>query len=401
MDPATNPYAPGAGTRPPLLAGRDDLVATATLALSRAQSGRHAKSFVAVGLRGVGKTVVLNKVHELAQAQEYHVASLEARDDSSLVNLLVPRLRTILLAMSRSAQAAEAARRGLAVLKNFANALHVQIGEIAIGFDFHEETGIADSGSLETDLPDLLATIGEVARTRNTAVAILIDEIQYLSQEELSAVIMAMHHISQQGLPIVLVAAGLPPILGKMGQSKSCAERLFDFPRIGALNQADACRAIAEPAEAQNIRFTTQALAEIFSVTEGYPYFLQEWGFVTWNLADRSPIERHVVVRANQEAIRRLDESFFRVRLERMSRTERRYMRAMAELGVGPHTSGDIARVYGAKVTTVAPTRSTLISKGMLYNPSYGMTDFTVPLFDQFLRREMPNWHKGEQEDDE
>jgi hypothetical protein len=309
-------------------------------------------------------------------------------------------LRTILLSISRTAQAAEAARRGLAILKNFANALKVQIGDVGLGFDFHEEAGIADSGLLANDLPDLLVTIGEVSSVRKAAVAILIDEIQYLTEDELGALIMAMHHVNQRGLPVVLVAAGLPQILGKMAQSKSYAERLFDFPRIAALKKVDADRAISEPAQAQQIHFTKEALDAIFEVTEGYPYFLQEWGFVTWNLARSSPIEQHVVKRAHQEAIRRLDESFFRMRLERMSPTERRYMRAMAELGIGPHTSGDIAKMYGAKVTTVAPIRSTLISKGMIYSPSYGNTDFTVPLFDQFMRREMPEWAKSKRVDE-
>lgn len=392
MESAKNPYAPGAGTRPPLLAGRDDLVSTATTTLIRAKDGRYAKSFVAVGLRGVGKTVVLNKVNELADAQGYHTAFIEAHDDASFASILVPRLRTILLKISRTAEAAEIARRGLAILKNFASALKVQIGEVEIGLDFREEVGTADSGKLTNDLPELFVTLGEVAKARKTAIALLIDEVQYLSEEELSAAIMAMHQVNQKALPVVLIAAGLPQVLGKMGQSKSYAERLFDFPRVEALGRGDAYRAIREPARVQGVEFSDEALDEIFSVTSGYPYFLQEWGYVTWDLAQSSPISRDVVLGARTEAIRRLDESFFRVRLERMSPTERRYMRAMAELGVGPHTSGDIAKAYDAKVTTIAPVRSSLISKGMIYSPSYGNTDFTVPLFDQFMRREMPQW---------
>jgi hypothetical protein len=375
-----------------LLAGRDDLVSAATITLTRAKNGLHAKSFVAVGLRGVGKTVILNKVHEIADAQGYHTASMEAHDDAALANLLVPRLRTILLKISRMAGAGEFARRGLAVLKNFANALEVQIGDVGIGFDFGEEVGTADSGALTNDLPELFVVLGEVAKARKTAIALLLDEIQYLSEDELSALIMAMHIVSQRALPIVLIAAGLPQVLGKMGQSKSYAERLFDFPRVEALQYDDAIKAISEPARSQGVEFSQDALDEIFDVTEGYPYFLQEWGFVTWNIAESSPISRNVVLNAQDEAIRRLDESFFRVRLERMNPTERRYMRAMAELGVGPHASGEVARMYGAKVTTIAPIRSSLISKGMIYSPSYGSTDFTVPLFDQFMRREMPDW---------
>jgi hypothetical protein len=317
---------------------------------------------------------------------------MEAHDDAALANLLVPRLRTILLKISRMAGAGEFARRGLAVLKNFANALEVQIGDVGIGFDFGEEVGTADSGALTNDLPELFVVLGEVAKARKTAIALLLDEIQYLSEDELSALIMAMHIVSQRALPIVLIAAGLPQVLGKMGQSKSYAERLFDFPRVEALQYDDAIKAISEPARSQGVEFSQDALDEIFDVTEGYPYFLQEWGFVTWNIAESSPISRNVVLNAQDEAIRHLDESFFRVRLKRMNPTERRYMRAMAELGVGPHASGEVARMYGAKVTTIAPIRSSLISKGMIYSPSYGSTDFTVPLFDQFMRREMPDW---------
>jgi len=395
MDAAGNPYSPGAGTRPPLLAGRDDLVTTATLALTRAKAGRHAKSFVAVGLRGVGKTVMLNKIRELAEAQDYHTVSMEAHDDASLANLLVPRLRTVLIKLSRIAEAAEVGRRGLAVLKNFANGLKIQMGEVEVGLDFKDAAGTADSGDLSNDLPELFVILGGVAKSKKTAIVIIIDEIQYLSGEELGALIMSMHQISQHELPIVLIAAGLPQVLGKMGQSKSYAERLFHFPRVEALGHEDALRAIAEPARALGVIFSDEALEEIYQVTAGYPYFLQEWGAVTWDLAESSPISKDVVLSAREEAINRLDESFFRVRLERMNPTERRYMRAMAELGAGPHTSGEIAKMYGAKVTTVAPVRSSLISKGMIYSPSYGNTDFTVPLFDQFMRREMPVFQKS------
>ena len=392
MDAATNPYAPGAGTRPPLLAGRDDLVATATVALTRAKHGRAAKSFVAVGLRGVGKTVILNKVADLAEESGYLVAAIEAYDEATLATMLVPRLRTTLLKLSRVEGAMDIARRGLAVLRNFATGLRVQMGEVELGFDFKETAGVADTGSLANDLPELFVTIGGVARDKGTAIALIIDDVQYLSEEELGALIMAMHQVSQKGLPIVMVAAGLPLVLGKMGQTKSYAERLFDFPPVNALCREDAHAAIAEPALQEGVVFTKGALDEIYGVTEGYPYFLQEWGFVAWSLAQKSPIDRDIILASKGEAVRRLDESFFRVRLDRMTPTERRYMRAMAELGKGPHTSGDIAKAYGAKVTTIAPIRSSLISKGMIFSPSYSNTDFTVPMFDEFMRREMPVW---------
>ena len=390
MDVGSNPYAPGAGTRPPLLAGRDDLVSNATVALARAKKGRHGKSFVAVGLRGVGKTVVLNRVLELAEAEKYQVAYIEAHDNASLASLLVPQLRSIMVRINKMEGAKELGRRSIAILKNFANAVKVNIADIEVGLGFDDEAGVADSGDLANDLPELFTALGQAAADRKTAIAILVDEIQYLEEAEIGALIMAIHRVNQRGLPVVLIAAGLPQILGKMGESKSYAERLFDFPRVEALYKIDAMSAISVPAAAEGVEFTSEALELIYEVTRGYPYFLQEWAYVTWNMAVVSPIEPEVVRAAEGEAIRRLDESFFRVRLERMTPTERRYIQAMGRLGVGPHSSGDIAKRYGATVSTVAPLRANLISKGMVWSPAYGMTDFTVPLFDEFVRREMP-----------
>lgn len=390
MDVGSNPYAPGAGTRPPLLAGRDDLVSNATAALARAKRGRHGKSFVAVGLRGVGKTVVLNRVLELAEAEKYQVAYIEAHDGASLGSLLVPQLRAIMLRISRMEGAKEIGRRGLSVLKNFAKSLNITMGDVEIEIDLGGEAGTADSGDIAMDLPDLLTALGQISLEKKTAIAILIDEIQYLDEREIGALIMSIHRVNQRGLPVVLIAAGLPQILGKMGESKSYAERLFDFPRVEALDKDDAISAVAVPANEEGVEFTNEALNLIYEVTKGYPYFLQEWAYVTWNLAVGSPIDASVVRAAEKEAVRRLDESFFRVRLERMTPTERRYMQAMGRLGIGPHSSGDIAKCYGARVSTVAPLRANLISKGMIWSPAYGMTDFTVPLFDQFIRREMP-----------
>ena len=390
MDVGSNPYAPGAGTRPPLLAGRDDLVSNATVALARAKKGRHGKSFVAVGLRGVGKTVVLNRVLELAEAEKYQVAYIEAHDNASLASLLVPQLRSIMVRISKMEGAKDLARQSIAILKNFAKAVKVNIADIEVGLDFGDEAGVADSGDLANDLPELFTALGQAAADRKTAIAILVDEIQYLEEAEIGALIMAIHRVNQRGLPVVLIAAGLPQILGKMGESKSYAERLFDFPRVEALFKKDAMSAISVPAATEGVEFTSEALELIFEVTKGYPYFLQEWAYVTWNMALDSPIKPDVVRAAEGEAIRRLDESFFRVRLERMTPTERRYIQAMGRLGVGPHSSGDIAKRYGATVSTVAPLRANLISKGMVWSPAYGMTDFTVPLFDEFVRREMP-----------
>ena len=394
MDPRRNPYAPGAGSPPPILAGRDDLVANADLALHRVRNGRHAKSFIAVGLRGVGKTVVLNKVQALADAQGYRSVYIEAHDDMRLANVLVKALRPALIQLDRMAGARDAVERAIGAFRNFASTFKVDI--LGIGVSVTPAEGTADSGDLAADLPELMIAVGEAAASRQTSVALIIDEIQYLAEDELSPLIMAMHRVSSKQLPLVLFGAGLPQVRGQMGDAKSYVERLFDFPAVDALNDVDARLAIAEPARKEGVEFESAALDEIVRVTAGYPYFLQEWGHSVWQHAVTSPITVEVVVESQHHVIQHLDASFFRVRLDRMTQTEKRYMRAMAELGPGSHRSGDIATKYGAKVSSVAPTRSTLIAKGMIYSPTYGETAFTVPLFDEFMRREMPDLPRKE-----
>jgi hypothetical protein len=388
MDPLRNPYAPGAGAPPPLLAGRDDLVAAAELALTRIRDGRPAKSFVSVGLRGVGKTVVLNKVQRLAEDQNYQAAYIEAHDDIQLTSVIVGALRPVLLRLDRMTAANDIVKRGLRTLRSFASTFRVNIGGVDLGIE--PEIGSADSGDLQADLPELFLAVGEAAKARRTAVALIIDEVQYVGERELSALIMSIHRISQRQLPVIFFGAGLPQLRGKMGEAKSYVERLFDFPTVDALSDSDAKRAIAEPARGEGVIFQPDALDEIVKVTQGYPYFLQEWGHVVWLRAQQSPIDKRVIVEAYPDAIRKLDDSFFRVRLDRMTPTEKKYMRAMAELGPGSHRSGDVAREYGALVTSVAPIRASLIAKGMVYSPAHGDTAFTVPLFDDFMRREMP-----------
>lgn len=389
MDPALNPYAPGAGTPPPELTGRGQLLENARIALTRTRNGLATKSFILVGLRGVGKTVLLNRVEDQAREAGYLTSLIEAHEEKSLPALLLPELRRILLGLDRGEQIEATVKRGIRVLKSFTKGLKVALGEVEIGLDIDPETGVADSGDLEADLPALFLAIGEAARARKTAVAIIVDELQYLSEVEFSALIMALHKIAQKGLPLILVGAGLPQVVGLAGRSKSYAERLFDYPEIGPLSEVDAAKALAEPAERAGITFTAEALAAIYAQTRGYPYFLQEWGYQAWNLAVPPTIDAAVIERATQASISRLDEGFFRVRFDRLTPREKDYMRAMALLGPGPHRSGEIAEKLTASVRTVAPVRSSLISKGMIYSPAHGDTGFTVPLFDQYLRRVM------------
>ena len=390
MDPILNPFAPGAGTRPPELAGRDEVREAARIALARTQIGRPSKSTLMVGLRGVGKTVLLDRIREDAEASGIYALSVEAPEARSLPSILAPQLRQVLLRLSRRAAARDLAQRGLRALAGFATALKVKYQDIEIGLDFDPEPGLADNGDLETDLQDLLQAVGEAARADASCVALLIDELQYVEEDQLAALITALHRTAQRQLPVTMIGAGLPQVRGRMGRAKSYAERLFEFPEVGALSPDDARRAIAKPARAEGVQIKPDALDLIVERTQGYPYFLQEWGKHTWDVAESSPITAADVEATSQLALAGLDQSFFLLRFERLTQAEKRYLRAMATLGPGPHRSGDIAQTLGRRVTSLAPTRSQLINKGMVWSPSHGDTAFTVPMFDRFMLRIMP-----------
>ena len=387
MDKIRNPFSPGAGSPPPELAGRDGILEQARVLLGRVLAKRPEKSLLLTGLRGVGKTVLLNEIERMAQASGYRTILIEAHEGKSLAVLLAPQLRRLLFDLDRIAGAGDKVRRGIAVLKSFIGAIKIKVGEIDISLDIEPEPGTADSGDLETDLPSLFLAVGEAAQERGVAVALLIDELQYFSSQELSALIMAMHKMQQRQLPLLLIAAGLPILPGLMGESKSYAERLFSFPDIGPLPEPDATKALQDPVRQAGEAFEPAALAEIFRLTRGYPYFLQEWGYQAWNHATASPISLAVVRQTSALVAQRLDENFFRVRFDRLTPREKKYLRAMAELGPGPHRTGDVADKLGVKINTLGPVRANLIKKGMVYSPSHGDMAFTVPLFDEFMRR--------------
>ena len=391
MDPISNPYAPGAGTPPPELAGRDELRDKVRIVLARVRRVRPTKSVLMVGLRGVGKTVLLDRMREEAEAAGTQTLLVEAPEDRSLPAMLAPRLREALLKLSRHERARGRAQRALRGLAGFARALKVKYQDIEVGVDFDPEPGLADNGDLEQDLTDLLLAAGTAAREAGTALSLFVDELQYVNEHELAALITALHRAAQRQSPVVLVGAGLPQLRARTGRAKSYAERLFDFPEIGPLAPEAARSAIEKPARAEGVAIAGDALQEILARTRLYPYFLQEWGKHAWDAADASPIDLGDVERASATATAALDESFFRVRFDRLTPSERRYLRAMAELGPGPHRSGDIARVLERPVTSLGPTRSQLIAKGMVWSPSHGDTAFTVPLFDQFMQRIMPD----------
>jgi hypothetical protein len=375
MDAVRNPFAPGAGNPPPELAGRGAVLERAAVALRRIAAGRSTESLILVGLRGVGKTVLLVKIREIAEAEGFRAHLVEAHEGKPLSELLVPVLRSILLKLSVVESAKQKARRALRVLTSFVRGLKVSYNDLEIGLAPDAEVGSADSGDLEADLPELFLAVGEAAKEANQAVAILIDEMQYLTEKEFSSIIMAVHKISQNMLPLITIGAGLPQILGLAGESKSYAERLFKYPSIGALPTADAEQAITAPLKAEGARINDDALDKILNTTQRYPYFLQQWGHDCWNVAASETITLSDVVTASEIAISTLDESFFKVRFDRCTPSEKRYMRALAEFGSGAHRSGDVAEKLRLKTTSVGPTRGKLIRKGMIYSPSHGDTE--------------------------
>lgn len=389
MDPKTNPFAPGAGSQPPELAGRDSVLNGASVALARIKNRRPAKSMILVGLRGVGKTVLLNRIWEAAGDEGFKSVLVEAHEDKYIAELLIPPLRQILFSLDAQVNVSDKVKRGLRVLSSFIKGLKVKISGIEFSID--PEPGVGDSGDLEADLGELFVAIGEAAADRETAVAICVDELQYLDEKELSALIMAIHRINQRNLPLTLIGAGLPQIVGLTGRSKSYAERLFDFPPIGKLNEQDSASALQSPVRSNEVEFTEEAIQEILRETQGYPYFLQQWGHEAWNIAKNSPITLDNIKAASKAAIANLDQSFFRVRFDRLTPREKEYMRALAGLGDGNQRSGEIAARLGVKPQSIAPIRSSIIKKGMIYSPAYGDTAFTVPLFGAFLLRSMPD----------
>lgn len=394
MDRRKNPYAPGAGLQPPELAGRDKLLQDAAIDMDRVLDARPTKGMMLLGLRGVGKTVLLNRLYGMAEKKGFRTAKVEAPEGGMLPQLLAPELRRVLYSLDLKFAAGKAIHRAAAVLRNFAAAFKVKVGDIEIGVD--QASGEADSGNLEQDLPNLLVAVCEAAKERNVALGVFLDEVQYLSSGELASMIVACHEIAQRNLPMLFIGAGLPQIAALAGNAKSYAERLFNYPEVGQLDASAARAALVLPARNEGADFQDEAVEEMLRVTERYPYFIQEWGFHVWNFAPASPIRLVDVQEAKPGAIAHLDANFFRVRFDRLTPLQQKYLRAMAELGSGVLQSGEIAAMLGVGAASVAPVRQQLINKGMAWSPRHGETAFTVPLFDEFLKRQMPGLEKHE-----
>ncbi|MBE8158313.1 MAG: ATP-binding protein [Betaproteobacteria bacterium] len=385
MDAVNNPFNPGAGTSPPELAGREEIRNEIGLALARAKRGRPGKSALLIGLRGVGKTVLLNRLQQEAEGMGISLEVVEMSENRSLPALLLPRLQAAVLALSQKERARELAARALRAMSGFMRTLKIEYNGVAL--NFAPEPGLADSGDLEADLSALLVESGRAAAAENTCLAFFIDELQYAKKADLSALIAAMHRTAQKDLPVMMAAAGLPHLRGLVGRAKTYAERMFDFYEIGALAEKDAAHALRKPARDNGADFTEKALDEIIRETRGYPYFLQEWGKHAWNAAPAAPIGADDVLAASARAKASLDAGFFRVRMERLTPLEKRYLRAMAKIGKETMRTGEIARTLKKRINQVAPVRAQLISKGMIWSPGHGEAAFTVPLFGEYLRR--------------
>lgn len=392
MDRRNNPYAPGAGLQPPALAGRDKLLEDASIDMERVLHFRPTRGMMMLGLRGVGKTVLLNKMHNRAEELGFKTVKIEAPEEGRLAQLLFPELKQIVYQLDLLEGTKNVVRESASVLRNFASAFNLNFAGLEFGIS--PSPGRADTGNLEQDLPMVLVAVAKAAKEGGSAIGIFLDEIQYLSRKELAAIVVSCHEIAQQGLPFYFVGAGLPQIAALAGNAKSYAERLFTYPEIGPLQKDAAKMALVAPAKVEKVAFDDAAVREVFYQSKGYPYFIQEWGSHVWNVAQASPITLEDVTAVFPAVIAHLDANFFRVRFDRLTPLEQKYLRAMAELGAGPYKTGDIAKKLGVEASGVAMVRQKLINKGMVWSQRHGDTAFTVPMFDQFMIRQMPTLEK-------
>lgn len=388
MDSIRNPFSPNAGSRPPELVGREDVLELARVMIGRTQLRRSVQNLLMTGLRGVGKTVVLTEILRNAERDNKIIPIyIEASEHKRLGELLAAPLKLELLKLNRVDGAKDAAKKGLSVLRNFLGTIKISFGDVGIELEPHPGEG--DSGDMQYDLKALLSAVAEAAAERDRAVILMIDEVQYLSQEELEALVMAMHHMQQRQLPMAMVGVGLPILAKLAGEAKSYAERLFKYPTIGALSEEQTRQALVAPLNNEGVELQDAALAVICKETGGYPYFIQEWGSQLWNYVDSGPITLEDVERVRSVVMTSLDTNFFMIRMERLTAAEKRFLLAMAEVVdmSGECKISDVAARMGVVLQTLGPCRSSLIKKGMIYGSGHGLVSFTVPMFGDYLIR--------------
>jgi len=384
MDQFKNPYRPGAGTKPAVIAGRAAEIKKAEVLLRTVQSGAPQRSLMLYGLRGVGKTVLLNEMERMAEDLGYLSEHLEMSENDDFRRVIAKSIRKVLLRMDKFENLKSKCLKALGVLKAFTLVMP-EGPELKIDVD--AVTGVGDTGDLDTDLVDLFVSLGEGAQEAGRTICFLIDEVQYLSEEAVGGLIAASHRIAQKSLPIVFICAGLPQIAALSGDAKSYAERLFEFIPIGQLRSGADIEALVQPAAQHGVNYTDKALATLLQKAKGYPYFIQEFGKHAWNIAQSSPITEEDAINASISAIEALDDSFFKVRMDRATTAERDFMKAMSSLGEGPYRTAEVAAALGKQVSSIGPVRATLIKKGFVYSPGHGQVAFTVPLFDEYIRR--------------
>jgi hypothetical protein len=387
VDPRKNPFAPGAGTKPPALVGRDDQIESFDVLLERLENGYAERSMIITGLRGVGKTVLLDVFRDKAEARDWATVEWEVEKNGPFGAKMAANVRRALLQIAPKSRWTDRVLRAASILKSFTLTFSTD-GTMTAGLDIEALSGVGDSGALPEDLSDLFVAIGEAARDSGVGVVFLIDEIQYLRPTELEALIVALHRCARRSLPITLVGAGLPQIPRLAGEARSYSERLFRFPRIGPLDASTYAReAIILPTEALGVSIKPSAVDFVVEYTQGYPYFLQEYGRIVWDEAPASPVTLADVESILPLVEAELDESFFRVRAERTTDLELRYLYAMAELGPDPHGATVVAGRIGRTAEQAGPIRSRLIDKGLLFTPGRGYAAFTVPQFDRYMLR--------------
>jgi type II secretory pathway predicted ATPase ExeA len=384
MDPVQNPFSPGAGTPPPELAGRGELLEEARIMIGRALNGRSTQGMLMTGLRGVGKTVILNELMRMAEEQGALSLFVEATAESTLSELLASELKKLFISLNRIAGTADKVKKGLVVLRNFIGAVHLKVGDI--GLDIEPFAGIADSGNIETDLADLFECVAEAAKEKNKAVLLLVDEVQYLPKKELGALIMAFHRLQQRQLPFAVIGAGLPMLAELAGKTKSYAERLFLYPQVDALTFEATRQAIETPFASCGVQVERRAVEKVYEQSKGHPYFIQEWGYQIWNRVERKRVGVDDIDEVRAKVVKRLDENFFHARLERLTAGEKDFLHGMALCSGNIHVA-DVAKALGSNVASLSKRRASLLAKGMIYSPRYGELAFTVPMFGQFMRR--------------
>jgi hypothetical protein len=373
---------------PEIMAGREAILTGMTAQMKRALNGRAARSLVLHGLRGTGKTSILLEAREAAETLGCAVSWIEAVPDKPFLQQLVAQLRKILLGLDDVEKAKAFVRKAGRALASLVKSVNVEFPGGSVGVEFDPEPGVADSGDLETDLPDLVEAVGLAAKHAETAVVLIVDELQFVGQAHLNALIVSMHRIAQRRLPVVLIGAGLPNILRQLGESRSYSERLFIAESVEPLDRKASDRVIRDTLALEDVAIELAALDAIWTESEGYPHFIQEWGNGCWTAAISSPIRQRDVDSAAGTVRESLDRGFFQMRLDRCTPQEMDYMRALASLGPGEHSPGAVARAYGASSSSqLNSTRQHLIEKGMIYAPAYGRLAFTVPRFEDFLAR--------------